>query len=417
VIELPSKRHQDFWIDALENWSEIGDAFVPILTIGGEDYSDRIPAGDWSQDGIAITFQALFIGGLPLELWDYVPVTLEVMLEGRIAPAMRGFTGLVDPQENSPNDQVTAASAGSLADKYDLNETVTWSGTRPDYAVRDALRRLPYNQGRVRVQQVSEPLLYAAPGHTEEAFTEDQKVNDLLSKVEEKVPFVFRDTAWGGHDASVSPGLARIPEIPDYLRFSSQDLVKWKSPALALQRYARVMVFKKNPDGSDAFEPAIANVKPLNPAFPTPAGLTERIPWTGDATSAQRHAYERALYLSRGQFANDPILPPFPLLERTDVFTVTETKIEEPGEGFYEREWIHYTDSFEQAWGQGLQTSPSCSVGLLNQQFVKAPTLNLGLITGGITKTAEPVVVGDFLTWGQTDLTFDDLTQTYGELN
>jgi hypothetical protein len=316
---------------------------------------------------------------------------------------MRGFVGLVEPEDDRINDKITAVSAGSLADKYDLNQTVTWSGTRPDYAVRDALRRLPYNQGRVRVDPVAEPLLYAAPGHTEEAFTEDNKVNALLDKVHESVAYVYRDTAWGGHEARVSPGLARVPEIPHYLRFSSEDLPWWKSPSLALQRFARVLVFKKNPDGIDAFEPADANVTPFNPDYPAPFGLTERIPWTGDAASAQKHAYERALFLSRGQFTSEPTLPPFVLLERTDIFSVTETKIEEPGAGFYEREWVHYTDAFEQAWGEGgssrgsnsegggLQTNPTCSVGLLNEQFVKAPTLNLGLITGGIAKSVESV--------------------------
>jgi hypothetical protein len=423
MIEVPEKRELDFWIDALKNWREVVDAFVPILKIGGEDFSDRIPQGDYSHDGIALTLEALFVNGVPLKYWDYAPVELDVTLEGRTAPALRGLMALIEPEDERPHDKITAASAGSLADKTPLNETVTWAAEKPHNALRSALRRLPYNQRRVEVALVDEPPLYAGQGQSEEAFPADNMVNALLDKVREKVPYVLRDTAWGGHKATVSPGLAKIPEIPEYLRFSSEDLPWWKSPALALQRYAYVVVFKLNPDGSDAFDPAVANVTPFNPDYPTPR-IPERIPWTGDAASAQQHAYERAKYLSRGQFKSEPGLPPFVLLERTDVFTVTEAKQEDEG-GFYEREWIHYTDSFEQSWGgggssrgqssNGWQTNPTCSVGLLNEQFVKAPTLPLGTLTGGIykTPTPEPVLTG--VSWASTDIDFSSTTVTFAD--
>ncbi|MEJ7871418.1 MAG: hypothetical protein WKF67_04105 [Rubrobacteraceae bacterium] len=247
MITLPSARDQDFILGVSRNWEDSGVSPILRLTIGGEDYSDRIPEGDVSQDGIAIDLEANLAGHLPLRLFG-APVFLEASIGGVGVPLLRGLDSRGEPGDNRASTKLMARSPGGFADKYPLNEQVSISGT-PAYIVRNALRRLPYEPGSIRVENVEAPYLNFNVGGEEGPFERDAHPADILSKVQEKVPpFVFRDDAWGGHNARVSAGLARIPEVPDYMRFRAENLPFWKSPTLNIEQYAQVMVYKLNPD-------------------------------------------------------------------------------------------------------------------------------------------------------------------------
>lgn len=391
MLTLSSKKDEEFILGAVENWEESGVSPTLLLMVGEEDYSDRIPTGDAAQDGIAITLEATFAGNLPLHLYG-APTTLSIAIAGVVVPMMQGLIALPESNDDKASTKLMAASTGSLADKYPLNTLVEYPGVSPDYVVRDALRRLPYPPGSVRVEGVDGPPLVCARGSNPGPFQADQKVSDILAAVEEKALYTYRDTAWGGHRAHVSGGLARVPEVPTHMRFREGDLLSWKSPSLTLEQVARVIVWKDNADGSPAFDPADATVTYVGRKYAPPAGLTLRIPFTGaDPEEAWQLAYDKVAELRRGLFKNEPIIPFYPLIERTDVFTVAEVKDEDGT--FYERDWLHYVDGWEQDWSLeggssgGFQTKTTCSVTLLDEQTIKAPTLNLGLISGGVIST------------------------------
>lgn len=401
MIVLP-ERDEAFVVEASMDWEAAGVSPVLLLDIGGEDYSDAVPSGDWSQEGIAITMEGDLLGNLPLRLYG-APMKLLVDIGGRIVPALNGVVGLAEPNDDGVSTKLTGASAGSLASVYPLNERVEYPGLPAEEIARDALRRLPYVPGGIRVEPHGGRLTFAV-GSEEGPFEAEQYVSDILSKVEERTGYVFRDDAHGGHRAVLATGAPALFGVPEHMRFSADELLSWKEPALAQIQYAGVVVFKRLPDGSDAFPPVFANVVYHGNDYAPQAGAILPVPWSGDEAGAQKHAYERARELGRGLYANEPVLPYRPLLESLDGFLVASV-VEEDG-GFVEREWFHRADSFEQAWSEGFHTAPTCSVLLVNEQRVKAPTLVLSASAGVLTtpgSAIEPAygVEGD-------DLYFDE---------
>lgn len=388
MIELANQRDQDFVTEVSKDWQAASP--IHLLEIGGEDFSDRIPQGDVRHDSIALTFNANLIGDLPLRLYG-APISLSLDIGGALVPRIEGRISLPEPNDDKASTKLTAASAGFAADKHPLNERVEYSEVRPDYVVRDALRRLPYLPGSITVQNAESPILSFVRGGEEGPFEKEQFPNDILSKVAEKIPYLYCDTAWGGHKARISSGFRGVPNVPEHMRFHASELIFWKSPTLTLEQYSEVIVWRDNPDGSEAFKPARVEVSYVGRDFPPPIGFTLRIAFIGtDASEAYQRAYEKASELRRGLYKSAPVLPFKPLMERADAFTVTEGKEEEGA--FYEREWLHYVDSFEQPWNldrsgeSGFQTKPVCSVTLLNEERVKSPALALALITSGNIK-------------------------------
>lgn len=388
MIDLPTQTAQQKVIAAIHDWEHASTAARLILKIGDEDYSDLIPEGSLKQDGIAITLEATFVGAVPLRLYG-APVTLSVAIDGVEVPQLSGLISLQEPNDDRASTKLDAASAGALADKYHLNESIEYSGAPPYFVVQDALRRLPYpERGEIRVDNVQGPPLYFARGSEPGPFKPNQKVSDILSSVASVVPYIYRDNARGGTRAFVSAGLATIPDIPDHMHFRAEELIFWKSPALEMQQYAAVIADKVDQAGDSIFgdDPPTATVVYRGQDFPPLAGLTMRVEWNGTAADAWQYVYTKALELERGLYKSVPILPYNPLLETADAFTVTEHKEEEPGAGFYEREWLHYTDSWEKPWSSGFSTKPTCSATLANEQFVKSPTLVLAAISQGNNK-------------------------------
>lgn len=392
MIELPSSRDQEKIISYIQDWESANVAPILHLDVGGEDYSDSIPQGSEKQDGIAIVMDATFVGALPLELYG-APVELSVGIGGIEVPRLKGLLSLQEENDDRASTKFAAASAGALADKYDLNERVSYYDDPPYFVVQDALRRLPYpDRGSIRVDVVESPTINFAPGSQPGPFQRNQKVNDILVSVAAVVPYLYRDNSSGGTRAFVSSGLATIPTVPDHMHFHVEDLIFWKSPALALDQYAAVVADKVDQAGDSLFgdNPPTANVVYRGRKHQSPAGLIMRVEWNGTQADAWQFVYRKAGELARGLYKNTPTLPYNPLLETLDPFLVTEHKEERLGEGFYEREWLHYTDSWENSWGrgetEGFATKPTCSVTLANEQFVKAPTLILGLISQGNKK-------------------------------
>lgn len=392
--ELDSKKEQDLVISTISDWENARSSPTLRLRIGGEDFSDTVPDGDVSQDGMAISLEATFVPskgtGLPLRLYGS-PVEIDISVSGVLVPRLRGTISIPEPNDDGVTTKLLAASAGSLADKYTLNETLEITGP-PSYIAREALRRLPYVPGSIHVDSIDAPILYFARGTEDGPFTRSQHVSDILSKIQEKMPlFSFRDTAVGGCRGTVTRGFVDIPDIPDHMRFRAQDLLFWKSPTLALEQYAYVMVYK---DNDEDFEPAIVKVGYPNRDFGPPAGTTLPIPFSGtDPNEAWRIAYLKAQELTHGTYKNAPILELNPLIEVGDPFAVTEVKEEE--DIFYEREWLHYIDTWGDFWTEqadsgesGFETKTVCTVTLLNEEVVKAPTLILSLTTGIVQATA-----------------------------
>lgn len=388
MIDLPTLTAQRKVIAAIRDWEHANTAATPVLKIGDEDYSDRIPEGSLKQDGIAITLEATFVGAVPLKLYG-APVTFSIAIDGVEVPQLSGLISLQEPNDDRASTKLDAASAGALADKYDLNERVEYSGAPPYFVVQDALRRLPYpERGAIRVDNIQGPPLSFARGSEPGPFKPNQKVADILSSVASVVPYIYRDNARGGTRAFVSAGLAAIPDIPDHMHFRADKLIFWKSPSLAIEQYAAVIADKVDQAGDSIFgdDPPTASVAYRGQDFPPPAGLTLRVEWNGTVAEAWQYVYTKALELERGLYKSTPILPYNPLLETADAFTVTEHKEEDPGAGFYEREWLHYADTWEQPWAAGFSTKPTCTATLANEQFVKAPTLSLALISQGNNK-------------------------------
>lgn len=391
MIELDTQAEQDRALAAITNWESSTSGVRHILKIGGEDFSDSIPEGSLKQDGIAVTLEAKFAGPLPLRLYG-APVDLSVTFNGVEVPRLKGSVSLQEENDDRISTKLDAASTGALADKYPLNERVEYVDAPPYFIVRDAYRRLPYpDPGGVRVDNVAGPSLTFARGSSAGGaagdFNRNQKVSDIFSAVANVVPYLFRDNSRGGSRAFVSLGLATAGnlDMPDHMRFHAEDILFWKSPALALEQYAAVVADKLDQSGESLFgdNPPTANVIYRNRDFQPPAGLILRVEWNGTSAEGQQFVYDKAEELARGLYKSVPILPYNPLAETGDAFTVTEHKEEEPGAGYFEREWLHYIDSWEEPWAAGFSTKPACSATLANEQFVRAPTLILGLITGG----------------------------------
>lgn len=412
MITLARERDQRFVLEASRDWESAGSLPTLVLKVGDEDYSDRIPSGDWSQAGLAIDLEAEFAGNLPRRLYG-APVSLDVALGGVLIPALRGLVSLPEPNDDRATTKLLAASAGSLADKYPLRERVVYPGVRPDYVARDALRRLPYPPGSVSVDPMEAPLLRFAEGSEDGPFEPEQTPADVLSALSEKTTYAFRDDAYGGCRASASSGLASTEEVT--LRYGSDELLFWKEPSLAAERYASVVVFRRGQDGRDVFPPVVEPVPYPNLDFLPSAGLALPVVWEGDEAGARRHGREKAKELSRGLYASEPVLPFFPLLEALDRFLVASV-VDEDGT-FYERLWLHHVEAFEQPWGEGFETKPSCQATLADEQAVKAPTLVLAAIGGGILPVPAPEI-GGFSHWGQDDVFFgsEEMDVTFAEL-
>lgn len=379
-------RDQATVLEAIADWD---NARAPVLTleVGGEDFSGSLKDGIIRHDGISISLESTLVGPFPRKL-EGADAKLAIVIEDVEVPLLTGFYSLPQSQDDQKTTSFSAVSAGAMASRFPLDETVIYPGVSPTFMARDALRRLPYAAGGVRVKQVDSPLQYFAIGAPDGPFTPDQKVSDILSKVTEQAFFIFRDDAFGGHEAFVSQGLAQLPET--VAEYAAEDLIFWKSPTLALDQYSQVVVFQLNADGSDAFDPARADVVYIGHDSPPPAGAKYRVPLADTSTDAparaQQKAYDQAKAFARGLYTNQPILIFHPLYQRTDSFTVNEKKDEESG-GIWERLWMHYIDTLEHDWDRGFATKPTCTVTLLEEQLVKSPVLILSLASTGVMPT------------------------------
>ena len=390
MITLASAKDHEKVFEASLDWEASDLAPMLLLFVGEEDLSERLESGQYGQDLAPITLDGTLSGVLPLRL-EGGPVRVEVEVGGVLVPGLRGFVSIPEEGDDRASTRQLASSAGALLSRVKLRQVVEYPGNTPEYVVRDALYRLPYERGLVYVESVGTPILnFVLDG----GFTEEQSPQDILSRVEEQAPYSFRDTAYGGHVAEVSLGLGRAPE--PFFVYDSSELLAWKRPARAMEQYAYVEVFRKNPDGSDAYRQT-AEVDYPGVDYPPFAGLTLSVPFddeTGDGPRrAQQHANDLALAHGRGLYSSDPTLPYMPLLERNDAFGVRD--VSEDDDGFWERVWLHRVDKFQHPFSRGLETKTSCQATVRDEQRVKAPTLVLAAFSPGVLRTLGPPVGRD----------------------
>lgn len=378
-----------------------------VLDIAGEDYGDRITTGgnqaEWGtgDDGVCYLECALSTV-LPRRL-EEAPVKFYVVANGVRIPQVFGVDSLSEVGEDrASTDPFHSASPGRLANEYTLDEDVEVIGWPPERVVRKAVSKLPYT--RTRVEPVTEPSLYFARAD-ETDFKREQHPADMLSSVASKAPYVYRDTFTGGFVASVSLALGkggeplRIYDADDIRGSgdSSGDEGGWRPPPRAEPRHSRVVVFRRNPDDSMAFE-ASASVAYRGSSFP-PKGRTLYValedPTPQAPARAQSLAYDLATRAKKGVYKDELMLPGLdPLIEKGDAFRVEE--FARDAETSWQRAWLCWVE-YKKNDPATASTALGYAAMLVEESEVKVPVLLMPGLTGGVYRTFAPPLGNDAL--------------------
>lgn len=404
TIKLDSAEEQRILQETLINPEGAGVFFS--LNIGGDlELGDYIYDGEWGSEDDGSIYVDLSIGArLPLPKYDDAPSTFSLEINGITIPQMTGMVSL--PSIAGSDDAATdsteflGVSAKAEAGRITLDKRISYSGFPPEAIVKDALSRLPYSRGHTRVDPLKEPTLYPI-------FEANETVEDVLSRVEDQTPYKIRDNAYGGAYATVALEPSKVVE--SFRVMNSTDFPQWRPPPRNERRYSEVVVFRRNEDGSDAFEPQRATIHYPKTAYPPLKGAklwielddaTERAP-----ENARSLALKMAEGLARGVFKEDALVLPFfdPLLEIQDVFYVYEDW--EDLEGVFAREWMCWVDTFKHDFAI-LSTEVAYSAALLKQEEIKAPALAMGGLSSGasLTMFAPCDQLGDLLRLRVEDL-------------
>lgn len=424
-LQLPTQREQDIAEAA------IGDRDVDVshfvLAIDGEDVAADILEGEWGQDDSGATSLDFTLGVVLPRRLEEAPVEYWIDINGVRVPLLLGPLSAFEVGEDRvTTDPFWAATPAALLPRWTLDEVVEYEGLPPEQIALDALLRIPYPRGGVRVAALGEPILYftKALGNN---FKQDQHVNDIIEALKEQTTYVFRDNARGEHIAN--PGVEIGSGGTPSRIYNSSDMSGWKTPGRVEHRYNRVVVFRTNPDGTDAYRQAAPiPYRGQRPAFKHHTFYVS-LDETGSeaAQRARQLAYDLSTKFSRGVYGGETPLPEWdPFVERQDLFGVNEQHHDL--DGSWDRFWLCWVETFkhtrarvggsESASENALQTVVRYQGTLLEEDLIVVPTLMLSTVRDGVIKTKiAPAPIGAFTHWGQTDYRFDELTsQTYGEL-
>lgn len=389
----------------------IGDSNIPF----GEKISSE--EGEWGTDESGVCYLDLLLSTPMPRRLEGAPVRFYVLIDGVTVPQVTGIDSLSEIGQDRASTNFQARSAGGLANEITLDEEIEVSGWPPEQIVRRASLKLPYERGGVKVDKLAEPLLYFTQVEGTR-FLPEQHPSDMYSAVQEKAPYIYRDTYTGGFVASASTALGRgatpqriynANEIRGSASAGSSG--GWRPPPRVEERYGRVVVFRRNPDDSYAFF-SEANVLYRGNSYPPQRNRTFYVELqdpTGDGYKrAQNLAYDLAGRFARGVYKDEMILPAFdPRIEKGDAFIVEETYRDL--EATYQRRWLGWVEKIKQSINT-LDTTVGYSAMLVFEDRLDIPALAMAGISGGVLETilGECDEVGDYLyftnlSWIQED--------------
>lgn len=132
------------------------------LRVGPVDYTNRVrglsrPAAD----GPAVVLNVTVAGNVPLEIQDEAVVLTVRIGSGSEAIEYLAFKGrLLEPSPDDIDSDLKAATGGYWLAELKFTEETQYPGFWPSTALRDILRRCPYD--RVALPEVREPLIVAS---------------------------------------------------------------------------------------------------------------------------------------------------------------------------------------------------------------------------------------------------------------
>jgi hypothetical protein len=292
-------------------------------------------------------------------------------------------------EDRASTDPFLSASAGRLANENTLDEDFDINGWYPQQVVRAAASKLPYN--RTKVDKLTSPSLYFTKAE-DTYFKREQHPSDMFSAVQQKAPYMFIDTYTGGLLASASLFLNRGTALRVYnaddIRGSGDSTEGgWRPPVRTEPRYNKVVVFRRNPDDSYAFE-ASANIIHRGHKF-VPKNRTFYVELedpTGDGpTKAQQLANDLASKFSRGIYKDETLIPSLdPLLMRGDSFFVED--YHRDFEASYQRRWLCWVETIKKEIINPLPLI-GYSAALVLEDKIDIPTLVLSGVSGGVLET------------------------------
>lgn len=387
TIKLPTKAEQEALEEAIRNPE--GNAYFFELSTDDLELGTLIREGDWGSEGGGIYVD--FTLAQPLDIED-APSSFAVSVNGVAVPQMAGITSFPEIKE-SVATEFLAVSSRAEANRASLNQITRFPGVPPDEVVREAARLLPYSQRYTRIDPLKEPLLYYQ--EPDAHFLPNETVGDILKRVEDQTSYKIRDNAWGGLTASL---VAEAAQVKDYRNFNATDFGsnagragsgRWRKPPRTERRYSEVVVFRRHPDGTDAFEPQRARIdyRGMRPALPNAALWIELDDTTEQAPMhARNRANEMARKLARGIYADTGVILPFfdPLIEIQDVFIVFERW--EDYTGIYHKKWMCWVESYKHDF-MTLATEVSYSAALIEKDKLEIPALPMAGVSGGVMRT------------------------------
>lgn len=396
TIKLPNPKDQRAVQDALKNPE--GSAFFFSLAIDDLELGDYIYGGEWGSQNsggqslggttsLGPISATLHLGTRLSRIDQDAPSAFVCSVNGIDVAQMVGLTSRLDDTQGRAGTDFISTSALAQAARIDLDDVTQYPGWTPDKVVRDCFSRLPHSRGASYVEPLSSPILnFQAP---DTHFWPEEKVADVLRRVQDQTPYVIRDNAWGGSVAQI----AREPAsqyIEDYRVYSYNDFPNWRTPLPPDARYSEVVVYRRGEDGRDVFKPPRERVYYPRQKHIPPARAALRVSLDDTSEQAPQRARnlaaQLALRVGRGAFQDDSIVLPFfdPLIELQDVMFVYEDA--EDIRGMWSRMWLMWIESYSHDF-RALTTTVSYSAALIEEDEIKAPILAMPGVSGGVVET------------------------------
>lgn len=379
MMTLPTEREQRIVEEAIRNPE--GMTARLVLLIGGEDYGERMIEGEWGQTEIPISLDATLGGVLPRRL-ENETVRLSVEMAGIVVPQMAGYLSMAETGEDLISTDLLSASAGALfsgENAITFGEDLDFPGNSPEFIVREAAYRMPYEKGQVRIDPLGLPTL-AFEGDT--GFRGEEEVGAILSRLDELKLYLFRDTAEGGFAATAVSPLSRREPARTYL---AQDMPNWRPPPRVELYYSDVAVFSPE----RRFEPVRATIEYRHLGRQPFGDQTKWIPLEDPteegADSAAQKAFDEAERLSNLTHRSEAMLPAFdPLIEKGDPFRVEETFRDD--DGTWDRAWACEFEALKHPFGESLDTMANYAGTIVEEEKIRIPALIVPALSAGMLR-------------------------------
>ena len=374
MIPMRSRREEEIVAGAIENPE---DATMELWVTGaGEDLRAALDDATWGQDAIPIGMDLSFGVDLEDEL-DGAPFELWMEIEGIKVPQVPVGSSEFVPGTAYGVTDVLASSPGIYyggQSPIKLGEQTDYHGVPPELIARDVALRLPYDPARVRVASLDVPALtYAAYGE-QPGFGAEEPTGGVLSRLEESVGYVFRDTVFRGMRGTVPLPLSANDPVTNEYR--ARDIPDWRPPVRPSERFYDVRAFRRLPDGTMAYE-FRERVRHMGTGPRPLAGQTLDIAVEDDGNASAeeivRVARREAQNHSRAPRVGSLTLPRFdPRIECEDRFAVAARREDRKG-NVYEVRYVCAIDAYDHS--ANLATKVSYTALVSHQERVAVPSL------------------------------------------